>query len=115
LKSAYPEKAEKLRAMQVGTAESEIERLARISVNMGIRPSSTTSDSMSNMATEERNWIRPGFFTEEKDDAQQRAVTVAQQIERIKNAPKTQDGPVSPILSDALDGLRDSAINHPQH
>jgi hypothetical protein len=67
LKSAYPEKAGKLKAMQVGSAESEIERLARISVNMGIRPSSTTSDSMSNMATEERVWIRPGFFTEEKE------------------------------------------------
>lgn len=68
LKTEYPDVADQIRAGVSPTSESEYERLARTNVMMGIRPSSQTSDSMSFMATKQRTWIRPEFFTEEDDE-----------------------------------------------
>lgn len=68
MKSAYPKKADSIKPQQAPTASSDYERLARTSVMMGIRPTNVTSDSMTFNVTEQRTWIRPGFFTEETDD-----------------------------------------------
>lgn len=67
-KTLYPGMAGEIKAGTSPTSESEYERLARTNVMMGIRPSSQTSDSMSFMATVQRTWIRPEFFTEEDND-----------------------------------------------
>jgi hypothetical protein len=67
-KTLYPDKADEIKAGVSATSESEYERLARTSIMMGMRPSSTTSDSQSYNATIQRTWMRPEFFTEESDD-----------------------------------------------
>jgi len=67
MKSKYPDYAEKIQPMQTPTAESEYERLARTSIMMGTRPSNMTNDAMTYNCTECLAWVRPSFFTEEKN------------------------------------------------
>src|SRR5271163_2198456 len=68
MKTKYPQVAGDIQAYQTPTAESEYERLARTSIMMGTRPSNMTNDSMTYNATESLSWVRPSFYSEEKNE-----------------------------------------------
>jgi hypothetical protein len=68
MKTKYPRKAKKIKAMQTLTAETEYARLARTSIMMGMRPSNMTNDAMSYNCTEQFFFCRPSFYREIEDD-----------------------------------------------
>lgn len=62
LKTKYPEFADDITASVAPTAQSDYVRLARVSINMGMRPSNMTNDAQTYNATECLTWARPSFF-----------------------------------------------------
>jgi len=62
LKTKYPDFAKDIVASAAPTAQSDYVRLARVSVNMGMRPSNMTNDAQNYNATEQLTWCRPSFF-----------------------------------------------------
>jgi hypothetical protein len=68
LKTKYPNSAEKIVAAAAPTAQSDYVRLARSSVNMGMRPANMSNDAQSYNATETLTWVRPSFYETEEND-----------------------------------------------
>lgn len=65
LKTKYPDFADKITASSAPTAQSDYVRLARTSVNMGMRPANMTNDAQGYNATESLTWSRPSFYETE--------------------------------------------------
>jgi hypothetical protein len=68
LKTKYPEHADKISASATPTAQSDYVRLARVSINMGMRPSNMTTDAQTYNATEQLTWCRPSFYQSAKSE-----------------------------------------------
>jgi hypothetical protein len=68
LKTKYWQHAEEIVAAATPTASSDYVRLARVSINMGMRPSNMTSDAQTYQATEILTWIRPAFYQAAESD-----------------------------------------------
>lgn len=62
LKTKYHKYADQIEAQGQPTAQSDYVRLARVSINMGMRPSNMTNDAQSYTATEQMTWARPSFY-----------------------------------------------------
>lgn len=62
LKTKYWEHADEITPSVTPTAQSDYTRLARVSINMGMRPSNMTNDAQTYNATEVLTWTRPDFF-----------------------------------------------------
>ena len=63
LKTKYWQHADKIVASTTPTASSDYVRLARVSINMGMRPSNMTNDAQTYNATESLTWIRRSMFS----------------------------------------------------
>lgn len=72
LKTKYIEYADDIRPSVTPTAASDYVRLARVSINMGMRPSNMTSDAQTFNATEDMTWCRPSFFQTEEESEELR-------------------------------------------
>lgn len=68
LKTKYPDSASKIVAAAAPTAQSDYVRLARTSVNMGMRPANMTNDAQGYNATETLTWVRQSFYATEEND-----------------------------------------------
>jgi hypothetical protein len=62
LQTKYWQYADKIVASAMPTAQSDYVRLARVSINMGMRPSNMTNDAQTYSATECLTWVRPSFY-----------------------------------------------------
>jgi hypothetical protein len=62
MKTKYPKYRDEIVASVAPTAQSDYVRLARVSINMGMRPSNMTTDAQTYNATEDLTWCRPSFF-----------------------------------------------------
>lgn len=68
LKTKHPDYADKIEASATPTAQSDYVRLARVSINMGMRPSNLTTDAQSYNATEMITWCRQSFYQSAKTE-----------------------------------------------
>lgn len=68
MKTKYWKYADEIHAAAMPTAQSDYVRLARVSINMGMRPSNMTNDAQTYNATETMTWVRPAFYREAEDD-----------------------------------------------
>lgn len=68
LKTKYPDFRDKIEAAAAPSAQSDYVRLARTSVNMGMRPANMSNDSTTSNATEVLTWCRPSFYEAEQND-----------------------------------------------
>jgi hypothetical protein len=62
LKTKYPKHRDEIIPSVAPTAQSDYVRLARVSINMGMRPSNMTTDAQTYNATEQLTWCRPSFY-----------------------------------------------------
>lgn len=62
LQTKYWKHASEIHAAALPTAQSDYVRLARVSINMGMRPSNMTNDAQTYNATEQLTWVRPSFY-----------------------------------------------------
>lgn len=62
LQTKYWQFADQIEASAMPTAQSDYVRLARVSINMGMRPSNMTNDAQTYSATEVLTWVRPTFY-----------------------------------------------------
>ena len=67
-KSMYPWVAKRLQGGAPGPGEYAFDRTTRIAVTQGLRMLQQTGDTVSQLATWERDWIRPSFYTEIAND-----------------------------------------------
>ena len=67
-KSMYPWVAKRLQGGSPGPGEYAFDRTTRIAVTQGLRMLQQTGDTVSQLATWERDWIRPSFYTEIAND-----------------------------------------------
>jgi hypothetical protein len=67
-KSMFPWVAKRLKGGEPGPGEYAFDRTTRIAVNQGLRMLQQTGDTVSQLCTWERDWIRPSFFTEIDND-----------------------------------------------
>lgn len=68
LKTKYWQHRDEITAAALPTAQSDYVRLARVSINMGMRPSNMTTDAQTFDGTEQLTWVRPGFYEAVKND-----------------------------------------------
>jgi hypothetical protein len=61
-RTKYAEFADKIEPSATPTAQSDYVRLARVSINMGMRPSNMTTDAQTYNCTEQLTWVRPSFY-----------------------------------------------------
>lgn len=68
-KSNYPWVAKRLQGGQPGPGEYAFDRTTRIAATQGIRALQQTGDTVDQLATWQRTWFRPSFFTEIDNEA----------------------------------------------
>ena len=68
LKEKFPEVADQITGANSGGSENQFDRIARISVNLGMGATACTGDSFTYLATEQTSWIRPSFYYEASSD-----------------------------------------------
>jgi hypothetical protein len=68
-KSMYPWVAKRLQGGSPGPGEYNFDRTTRIATTQGIRLLTQTGDTVEQLATWERTWFRPSFFTEIDNEA----------------------------------------------
>jgi hypothetical protein len=73
-KSMFPWIAKGLQGGQTGPGEYDFDRTTRIAVTQGLRMLQQTGDTVAQLATWERDWIRPSFFTEIDNEADRKWV-----------------------------------------
>lgn len=72
------------------------------------RLESNLAETLASLAAMQADHTRTVAALETVTAAQQaRAATLTQSIKEVDDAPKTDDGPVAPVLRRTLDGLRD--------
>jgi hypothetical protein len=71
-KSMYPWVAKKLQGGSPGPGEYAFDRTTRIAVTQGLRMLQQTGDTVAQLATWERDWIRPSFYTETDNEEDRR-------------------------------------------
>lgn len=67
-KGMFPWVAEKIKPGGQGVSETELDRIARINVNLSLPGTYVTGDSFNKDCTIQRNWIRPCEFLEISDE-----------------------------------------------
>ena len=68
-KSMFPWVAKRLQGGQPGPGEYAFDRTTRIAVTQGLRMLQQTGDTVAQLGTWERDWIRPSFFAEIDSEA----------------------------------------------
>jgi hypothetical protein len=71
LKALYPKVADKINGSEAGASENQFDRIARISVNLGMGATAMTGDSLAYQATHQLTWVKPEFYTEIEDEETQ--------------------------------------------